>query len=419
MTFKSSEYLLLMERIDEALNTIRGFICSRSCCYDSDMCRKGFHNAHSYVNFSKHIWDGEKFSEEEIKMYESNVKHGVIHGVCTYIAACLIQPLISQFIQKEIQENNIDTLQKKYKISNSPLEMYNFTDEFFKDQAKLSSWCYDNPSKNQKILVSCLVHDFCKSIFGHDNHGPMLKKYFPRLDPITYDHTNPTDAQSNEILIKADRLELFRYNDYESWLDEKLVTANYSDSNFKLIKLFYEKVRPVLEKAYRYKDQRWIRHGIEHYINKYEFKKYYPSQFVDNFFPSELHNFKLSLSKKNNNELWSIELSKGPINDCFSSNKYTEGKVFPWEIIQGKIPLDDFNNIKGTGVVAHKTRDHYFAYGNVELNKWVFNHKPINSHQIQILLNQSIRLCSEKVTKDFIRTCDKIIDAFYSAKLRL
>ena len=67
--------------------------------------------------------DNVNFTEEEIINYENDIKHGVIHGVLTYVIACVINPEIVENLSERIQDKNLSALKQKVKLSNSPLEI--------------------------------------------------------------------------------------------------------------------------------------------------------------------------------------------------------------------------------------------------------------------------------------------------------
>ena len=221
-----AEYLRLLEIINESLNAISGFICSRSCCHQSCLTAQGHGQNHTYIGLSKHIWYGEKFSEEEILSYENNIKHGVIHGVSTFIAYNIINNKCAELLSERIVNKSLYSTRRELKISNSPDEEVTFPKIVRKKEVLFAEECYNNPTKEEKILVACLMHDFLKCSQGHENHDKDLIRYFPRIDEVALRHSDPSKEDELEPLVLADRLELLRYPGHESWIDYNKVFKN-------------------------------------------------------------------------------------------------------------------------------------------------------------------------------------------------
>lgn len=418
-----AEYLLLMERVSHALNAIDGFICSRPCCYDSLNSCQGYH---TYVGLSKHIHNGKQVSEDQILKYENSVKHGVIHSVLCYVIACVTNPELADKIHDRIHNKNLDTLKNNTKKSNSPLEAFIPTEEFRTKENKIAHDCFNNPIEEEKILVSCLVHDFLKCSSGHVDHDKRLKEFFPDIDPVTFHHSAPTEEMENHPLIMADRLELLRFKDAKDWLDEDKVFKTYNNSQINLIELFYNIVRPVLEKSHLFRDERWIRHGLEKHISGYEFEENYPSFFMKIKSPPE--GFKAVLDDQDDDDFWSVELSKGSMGECIVGQErikedYEAGwqeinGFFSWELVQGKIPLKEYKAKTGKTLNINIMRDHFFASGSLPTKDWIFTHKNINSKMIEKMLDNNLHFCHENIVKKFLKTCNKVIDVFYAIKMQ-
>ena len=100
---------------------------------------------------------------------------------------------------------------------------------------------------SEEDFSSCILHDFLKST--EDHHDKKLVNYFPMLLSETYDHSNPKNIGC---LVLADRIELRRYDDYKSWVDDRYnsIYDEFDDSTKILLKIFYEKIRPALSDLY-------------------------------------------------------------------------------------------------------------------------------------------------------------------------
>jgi hypothetical protein len=425
-----AEYLLITERINSALNSINGFICSRPCCFEHNSIPSDPPQGHhTYIGFAKHIWDGEKFTEEQILNYENDTKHGVIHGVLCYVIACIINSDISENLNKRIENKNLCKIKKSRKLSNSPLELLGKDlGDYSKEELEISLECYNNPSEEEKLLTSCLTHDFLRCSFGAEDHDKNLIKYFPQIDNTALSHSSPSLDAEKHPLIRSDRLELLRFKKARDWIDEEKVLKDYSELQLNLIEIFYNTVRPVLEESHKHRNERWIRHGLERHVSSYEFEDHYPSTTIDIIDEENLKNVILTPLKQDD-QYWSVELSKGSMGDCIVGQKTLKddfeafwqepNTFFSWELVQGKIPLMKYRTKTGKDLVANTLRDHLFASGNLPISDWIFTHKNINSKMIEILLEKNIYFCHENIVGKFLKTCEKVIDVFYGIKMKL
>ena len=91
----------------------------------------------------------------------------------------------------------------------------------------------------------------------------------------TYTHSNPQNE--NKLLIKCDRIELRRYNDYKDWVDDRYYKLydNLSKQQKNTIERFYNIIRPSLFYFYNNRNEIFIRHGLE-YINKCDVNGLFP-----------------------------------------------------------------------------------------------------------------------------------------------
>tara|TARA_Y100000593_G_scaffold95031_1_gene198602 strand:- start:83950 stop:85230 length:1281 start_codon:yes stop_codon:yes gene_type:complete len=419
-----AEYLLAIERINSSLNSINGFICSRPCCFNHQSISSELPQGHhTYIGLANHIWDGKKFTESEIINYENDLKHGVIHGVLCYVIGCITNESIAVNLNKRIEEKNLCEVRRGHKLSNSPLELSK--NKYGPEELKISSECYDNPSKEEKFLTTCLVHDFLRCSYGKEDHDKNLKEYFPRIDPVVFSHSSPSPLLEHSLLVQSDRLELFRFKDANEWVDKEKVLSGYSELDLNLIKIFYNMIRPVLEKCFKYKNERWIRHGLERHIAAYEFEKRYPSITID---ITKKENFnEVFLGEIPEDKIWSVEISKGSMGDCivgqdtpkenFEAFWQEANTFFSWELVQGKIPLKEYVRKTNRQLIYSKIRDHFFASGSLPINNWVFTHKNMNSKMIEILMKEEIYFCHEDIVRNFLKTCDKVMDVFYGIKM--
>jgi hypothetical protein len=170
-----------------------------------------------------------------------------------------------------------------------------------------------------------------------------LKNYFPNLLDETYRHSKPLECDKDNILITSDRIELRRYDDYNSWKDDKI--HNYYENKFSkedklYLKLFYENIRPCLEYFYKNRKKHFIRHGLEcnfdllktniypqkHYTHLAEYVKN-KEKFTDNNFAIEIDRFPFkNCSTHSGNAIWTY--FKGFL--VIDENLLKESKIGYW-----------------------------------------------------------------------------------------
>ena len=263
-----------------------------------------------------------------------------------------------------------------------------------------------NKNKNyENDFISALLHDFLKcNNYNQDLHDKELVKFFDKLLPETYIHSNPPEKYENSILISSDRLELRRYSDYKDWVDERFykLYEQYSKETQVMINIFYENVRPVLEYMYKNRNKVFIRHGIEE--NNYEIGKTYPTMYRTAYYDY----FKDDTKKIEDEKYYAIEIDRLPFSSNIDYNDFidTTNKVKDrnnkkngycsnhdsfsmWNKLKGYITHDDFISNDGE-IIIDNCRDHLFAKSSIDINKWVFLFKNIekdNKHLNNLIKN--------------------------------
>jgi hypothetical protein len=103
------------------------------------------------------------------------------------------------------------------------------------------AWQNSDDSNFEKLMASCLLHDFVKSTADSRNHDQRLKEYFPELTPDVYTHANPSEETP---LVIGDRIELRRYDDWNQWVNIDIKKYTKEDE----IVDFYKNIRPHIHK---------------------------------------------------------------------------------------------------------------------------------------------------------------------------
>ena len=377
--------MMLDRKVERALDSLISFMCSRPCCKVADKVI----SPHSYCNMNRFMWTGKQF--EDVKLFEDDTEHGIFHGIMTFIVASIIDEKLISNINDKINFYNEDRLRREC----GDIIPSDFHDKRF----KLASEALDQLS----IIPGCIFHDIYRCIYDAKDHGTKLKEFLPTLHESTYNHTIPRDEQTSSLLIRSDRIELLRYDNYAEWVDQSVIFRGLSDDKINTIKMLYSKLRPALLKAYQHRHERWIRHGIESSLTSDNLCNEYPSEFIGFWDKTVLG------GHEKGKKYWSVELGYGPINDCFTKKHDTL-----YEQIQGKLPLSEYNNKLYPCII----RDHLVATGSIPIEKWIFNYRDISNDEINLLYNSPINVCSEQVLCKFLKAATKIMDLLYALKTK-
>jgi hypothetical protein len=228
--------------------------------------------------------------------------------------------------------------------------------------------------KLEKIFGSALLHDFLRcNGFAYEIHDRELINFFPNLLPETYVHANPPCEFSSSHFVKADRLELQRFADYKSWVDDRFydVEAELNPELRDRIQFFYSRIRPVLLYFYSHRKDIFIRHGIEKIKKSSSLREsIYPSkgsyaEWVENphVYPIEIDQIPFGVDEARFND---------QISHC-SNHDSTQ----LWGQIKGFMALNHFKSLGGK-IVFSRERDHLHAISEINLENWVFLYQNID-----------------------------------------
>lgn len=261
------------------------------------------------------------------------------------------------------------------------------------------STCYiyfilNNNEIDEITVASLLLHDFLKcNGFSQEDHDKELRKYFPNLLDETYTHSNPQNE--NKLLIKCDRIELRRYNDYKDWVDDRYYKLydNLSKQQKNTIERFYNIIRPSLFYFYNNRNEIFIRHGLE-YINKCDVNGLFPPNksflAVDklNSYPIEIDRVPFGYMTTDTNQ------QKG-----FCSN---HGRKMEFNKIKGFITYKEFIN-NGGKIINTNERDHLYAKSSININNWKFLYQNVtqdNKQKVELEKN-NINIMPQKILSEF------------------
>jgi hypothetical protein len=116
----------------------------------------------------------------------------------------------------------------------------------------------------ERLIASCLVHDFLRPGGLNDRHDARLADWFAHLDEATYTHSDPHPDLAAHPLIVGDRLELARYPDHAAWVDPAVIGPYLGAEPLRTaVPAYFRFVRPAMLAVYRGRDDVWLRHGEE------------------------------------------------------------------------------------------------------------------------------------------------------------
>lgn len=235
----------------------------------------------------------------------------------------------------------------------------------------------------EKIFISATLHDFLKANgVEQKSHDKELRRIYPNLEEATYIHSDPPETYWKHHLIVADRLELRRYPDYKSWVDERFhqLYKEMKPETKTMLDMFYTNVRPAMEYLYTHRKETFIRHGTEIKQDNIE----------ENFPPSKTTYYSNS---KLDSQLYPIEIDMVPFcsminnsllegNKWYNDNQYgycsNDDGVSQWNLIKGYISNNIF--IKHGKIIHSKERDHLFAKSTIATKEWVFLYQNLDKH---------------------------------------
>ena len=209
----------------------------------------------------------------------------------------------------------------------------------------------------QRLVASCLVHDYSKVVNGKEPHDQELRKYFSLLLPETYTHSNPPERVP---LVQADRIELLRYED-RSWIDLDKVLENLPHATARFeVWAFYAFLRPALNRIFRGRTEVWLRHGAE----EVDWRTRWPSQDMVSRPKSFWPNFYYPWPGFPG--YWAIEVG----HMTPSANKpHLVDYYFP----AGLMTIDEYRAaVDDASIVSALGREHEIARGQITLQQWIF-----------------------------------------------
>lgn len=219
------------------------------------LCGRCYRDAWKTIDFPKHghsygvaiaiLSDSPAFRQGANKWFMNDLEHGLFHGICTAFMAYL----------SEYQE-----YQQPYTLESFGTNIPDMS-----------------VGARERMLMSCLLHDYGRA-FDTRNHDWILAHSFPALEPVTFRHREPTPQDELHPLVIGDRLELQRFKDWESWVDQSKLRYPLGERRL-VMEHFYSHLRPTLARLYEFRDKRWLRHGVERPgVYNFEDHKEYPQE---------------------------------------------------------------------------------------------------------------------------------------------
>lgn len=231
----------------------------------------------------------------------------------------------------------------------------------------------------EKEYASAFLHDILKcNGYSQEEHDARLSEFYPNLNDETYMHSNPHITLQNKYLILADRIELTRYPDYKSWVDERyeIIFQTMEETTKFSIEQFYSKIRNVLLFFFSNSDSIFLRHGLEK-IEAGDFAKHsiFPPENsyleISNGYPIEIDRQPFGIINN-----WNTNATNGACSN--------HGMECNWNKVKGYIRYEDFCDF-GSKIINSHERDHLYANGSIELKNWIFMYQNIDEDNFQIV----------------------------------
>ena len=118
----------------------------------------------------------------------------------------------------------------------------------------------------ERIIYSCLFHDFMKTIGYSNDHDSLLAQVFPFCVDETYSHACPAGKPDEWTLVMGDRIELLRFDDHRDWVKPEMLSCGIYDSDFDTVSCFYGILRPAIAALHRSRSDLWVFHSSEHLL---------------------------------------------------------------------------------------------------------------------------------------------------------
>ena len=245
------------------------------------------------------------------------------------------------------------------------------------------------------FFASATLHDFLKSNgYDQSTHDKSLKEFYTHLLPETYDHS--TNGDYDLLLIAGDRIELRRYDDYLTWVDQRYhkLISSLNPNLQQLLDFFYNVIRPTLKGIYNNRYALFIRHGIEH-LEKVNYKTdvVYPPPGsywkLDKGYPIELDRVPFgtdALPSDHDSKkvpTWTPERTNEPKRALSFCSNHSGGRLHNFNTVKGLIPAHIFKK-QGGKIIHSGMRDHLYADSNIHPKNWTFLYQGVDAENKQV-----------------------------------
>lgn len=373
------------EKFLEFLNFIEHLLCKRCWKNENNIINDDAHHHHG--GFLYLLNQNPKISKENFEKWKSDTEHGFLHGfLVSFFYFCLSKDQIdfNKEISKDAGKNSIaknTAIFKNYK---------------------------EKELKVEKIIYSCLFHDFVKVCYNEEPHDLKLKSFFPECLEETYNHSFPSE---NSNLISADRMELVRYEDYKNWCDTNMFKNEINSYGKLEFFHFFKHIRPFLKTIIENENEIWFSHIIESNIKNI---KYYPET-------RWLANDEFMPQIEEMNKYFSVHDGKLPIKNC---HKHALNTVLRREknniTLMGLIPKKTIKKHNNEIVSAPDStwgRDHVFIKENNKMLIEDWNFTYIKKEDLNFIETTNIKLLEVKILNKFLNIKEKLHSKIESLKV--
>lgn len=360
--------LINEKRLEEYLDLLELVLCKR-CWRRTHNLGKPYHHHGGILQ----IIESAKLSRNYIDAWKSDLEHGLCHGLVVGFFATFLSGKMEEFKISICTEGSNWSRSRGVKVESSKLKPY----------------------VAENFIMSCLFHDLMKCVGEEEDHDLKLRNVFSNFEEEIYTHGNPPSP--NHPLVKADRLELFRFDDHEEWVDMEKLRPALSGYGELAIRHFYKHIRPVIKKVIEDIEDVWFSHVLEESCPDHQ-RVMRESGYPD--FHWRVADPQMPL--ESDTELYfSVNSGFLPFDKCLAhTQKAMNGDV---------IGLISKRRAKSLGVEVTAApasswgRDHvFFKHSGIPYKEWLFLYtkKPAKFHTIKLsLFNKLVYVCKEILAK--------------------